>query len=314
MARQRHPAHFEQLIGPDAYDRLRFYARQWAKGAYNCIVVVGPPGRLKSSIVKRESPDAHLIECNASPFHVYGQLQAHANESIILDDANGLYADANGQRLLKALTNPRKPTTVAWNTTAAKQAGLAESFQTSSRVCIIDNAWNFQNEHIEAMEDRARLFLFAPPPLAVHQQMAEEDWFDDPEIYSFIGEHLYWIRHEFDPKTLQRQGKGLSVRLYVKAQEAKRAGEDWREFILGQLLDDPADVAFLAIEADPNFQGASREEKCLEWRRRTGKARSTYYDHKRQLMSRLLVLKSGTHSDLVGRLSLEADPPLVAED
>jgi hypothetical protein len=144
--------------------------------------------------------------------------------------------------------------------------------------------------------------------------MAGMDWFDDSEIYSFIGEHLYWIKHEFEPRTLERQGKGLSVPLYVKAQEAKRAGEDWRQFILGQYLDDPADVAFLTIEADPNFQGKSREEKCVEWRRRTGKARSTYYDHKRQLLSRLLLLKFDTHSNLLGRLSLEADPPLVPED
>jgi hypothetical protein len=148
---------------------------------------------------------------------------------------------------------------VAWNSSAPEQVGLLKSFPTCSKVCIIDNAWNVQNEHIEALEDRSRLFLFAPPPVAVHEQMAQEEWFYDDEIYDFIGQHLYWIKHEFDPKKpgVKAKGKGLSVRLYVKAQEAKEAGEDWRQFVLSQHIDNPADEAFLVDEADP-CQRASR--------------------------------------------------------
>ena len=77
--------------------------------------------------------------------------------------------------------------------------------------------------------------------------MASEDWFHDTEIYDFIGEHLFWIKHEDG-----RAGKGLSVRLYAKALEAKEAGEDWREYILTQYVSGP-DLDLLVIEADPYF-------------------------------------------------------------
>ena len=57
MPRSRKPIHFEPLTGPDAYERLEFFARRFAQGRYNCLVFVGPPGRLKSSIIERTVKD-----------------------------------------------------------------------------------------------------------------------------------------------------------------------------------------------------------------------------------------------------------------
>jgi hypothetical protein len=304
MPRTRRPIHFEPLTGPDAYERLEFFARRFAQGRYNCLVFVGPPGRLKSSIIERiVKGQAHVVSGHATPFEVFCELQQHANELIVIDDADDLYAESTGQRLLKNITNPRKPTSVHWTSDAAVKAGLQKVFTTSSKVCIIDNAWNGQNEHIEALEDRSRLFLFDPPPAAVHRRMADEEWFCDTEIYDFIGDHLFWIKHEEG-----KVGKGLSVRLYVKALEAKEAGEDWREYILKQYVTGP-DLDLLVIEADPYFKGKSVEERCQAWmtRRgnRRGNSRSTYFDHKRQLLDHLA--SSDEPPPLLGRWTLEQD-------
>ena len=297
MPRSKKPIHFEPMTDLDAFERLEFFARQFAQGRYNCLVFVGPPGRLKSSIIERTVKDkAHVVSGHATPFEVFCELQKHANELIVIDDADGLYAEATGQRLLKNITNPKKPTSVHWTSDAPGKAGLQKVFKTSSKVCIIDNAWTAQNAHIEALEDRSRLFLFDPPPAAVHKQMANEDWFHDTEIYDFIGAHLFWIKEEGNA------AKGLSVRVYVKALEAKEAGEDWREYILRQYVKGP-DLDLLVIEADPFFNGKPVEDKCQAWMTRTGKARSTYFDHKRSLLARL----DSSDTPLLGRWTLEKD-------
>jgi hypothetical protein len=274
MPRLQKPSHFEQLTGPDAYEKLRFYASRFAKGDYNCLIVLGPPGRLKSSIFAQEVQGrARIISCHATPFDVFCQAQEHTDRLLILDDADSLYADAQGQRLLKLLTNPRKPVVVEWNSAAPERVGLKKSFTTSSRVCLIDNAWGGGSEHVAALEDRSRLFLFDPPPVAVHQEVKQQGWFRDDEVYAFVGRLLPWVSGD----------KGLSVRVYVKALEAKRAGEDWKRFVLGQFVSNPADVALLAIEEDPTLKDQPVEARCRAWMGRTGLSRSAYFDRKRLL-------------------------------
>lgn len=286
MPHTRKPSNAEQLT---TYEQLRFYARNFALGNYNCLIFVGPPGQLKSSILEEETKGrAHMISGHATPFEVFCECQEHANQMLIIDDADGLYKEAAGQRLLKNLTNPKSPKTVYWTSDAPTHRGLAKTFQTTSRVCIIDNAWNTQNEHIAALEDRSRLFLFDPTPDEVHLEMERQDWFHDDEVYQFIGENLTFI-------------KDLSARLYVKAEEAKRASEDWRRYILKQFVKD-AELAVILIEYDPAFRPASVAEKAAEFMRRTGLGRTSYQNHKRNLM-----LRMAGHT-LVGRWSLTPDP------
>jgi hypothetical protein len=301
MPRTKKPIHFEPLTGEDAYEQLEFYARGFANNKYNCLVVVGPPGRLKSSIIERATQGhARLISGNGTHFEVFCELQRHINENIIIDDADGLYGSDDGRRLLNQVTNPKKPTLVSHHSKSAEALGLQKEFRTSSRVFIVDNAWGSNsNERLEAMEDRSRLFLFDPPPVAIHRRMGLVDWFHDTEIIDFVGEHLYFINYEDAGR-----GKGLSVRLYVKALEAKEAGEDWRDYILKQYVKGP-DKDLLAIYSDPYFQGRSVEERCQAFMTRSGKSRSTFYDHKRQLLARLI--NSGANMSLLGKLTLEKD-------
>ncbi|MCA9019266.1 MAG: hypothetical protein KDA74_03940, partial [Planctomycetaceae bacterium] len=285
------PTHAETIR---SYDQLRFFARKFGQGLYNCLICVGPPGRLKSSIIEAEAgKDAHLISGHSTPFEVFCEAQENKDRLLIIDDADGLYREASGQRLLKNLTNPRMPKSVHWTSDAPTKRGLAKRFETKSNVCIIDNAWNANNEHIAALEDRSRLFLFDPPPVEVHREMDEQDWFYNEEIYSFVGANLCLLPE-------------LSARAYVKAAEAKEAGENWREYLLRSYVN-PADLQMVLIEYEDEWRGLTVEEKCKEWCRRTGRCRATYFNRKRSLLADLQDRAAGAEvpmHPLVGRWSL----------
>jgi len=257
------------------YEDLRWYARKFGQGAYNCLIFVGPPGRLKSSVFEAETKGrAHLVSGHAKPFEVFCESQQHKDELLIIDDADGLYADAQGQRLLKSLTNPKSPKQVSWISNAPEQRGLEKTFETTSRVCIIDNAWNANNEHIAALEDRSRLFLFNPPPIEVHQEMDRQNWFDDDEVYHFIGDNLGFFTE-------------LSIRVYVKAKEAKDAGEDWQAYILKACVNS-VDKELILLEYDPAWKDRSTNEKAEEFLRRTGyTARASYFNRRSKLIERM---------------------------
>ena len=273
MPRLRRPVHAELIT---EYDQLRFYARKLAQGLYNCLIFVGPPGRLKSSIIEAETKgQSYLISGHAMPFEVFCEAQEHKDVPLlIIDDADGLYGKPQGQRLLKALTNPRTPKRVPWISNAPASRGLLKVFETNSKVCIIDNAWNTENEHIAALEDRARLFLFDPPPAEVHKEMGRQDWFGDDDIYQFVGDNLCFFTE-------------LSARSYVKAAEAKAAGEDWRAYLLKACID-KADMTIILLEYEAAWRDRSVEEKAEEFQRRAGMCRATYFNRKRNLMPRMV--------------------------
>lgn len=282
MPRNRRPSHAELITD---FATLRFYARRFGQGLYNCLIFVGPPGRLKSSIIETEAgQNAHLIAGHARAHECFCEAQEQIDQHLILDDADELSAEPSGQRLLKQLTNPRKPKLVSWHSDAPRKRGLAKSFMTNSNVCIIDNAWNSPNEHIEALEDRARLFLFDPSSHEIHREMANQDWFHDDDVYRFVGENLCFL-------------PDLSARSYVKAAEAKEADEDWRAFLLKTHLK-PNDLHLLLIEYDENWMTQPVEDKCLEWCRRTGCCRATYFNRKKALLACM-----ETHP-LIGRWSI----------
>ncbi len=282
MPRTRTPAYAERISD---YDKLRFYATRFGQGLYNCLIFVGPPGRLKSSIIEAATrASAHLISGHATPFEVFCEAQEHKDQLLIIDDADGLYREAVGQRLLTNLTNPKSPKSVYWTSDAPKARGLLKVFQTTSKVCIIDNAWNTQSEHIEALEDRSRLFLFDPPPQEVHKEMESQEWFNDQEIYEFVGQNLCFFTE-------------LSARAYVKAAEAKEAGEDWREYLLKNQIE-ANDLALLLLEYDAVWRDRSVDDKCQEWCQRTGKSRATYFNRKRNLRDRM------TNHPVAGRWNL----------
>lgn len=286
MPRSRRPVHAEQL---KTYDELKTFAKKFGQGAYNCLIFIGPPGRLKSSIITAETKgNAHLISGNATACEVFCEAQVHKDELLIIDDADGLYADLRGQRLLNALTNPVNPKTVPWHSNEPEKRGLEKTFQTTSKVCIIDNAWGgTASEKIEALEDRSRLFVFDPSPDEVHAQMFFQEWFTDDEVFRFIGDFLGFF-------------SDLSVRIYVKAVEAKEAGEDWRAYILNRCVN-ATDLVLLLLEYEPAWKDQPIEDKATEFARRTKRCRATYFNRKKKMLERLSDMGKLTNDNVLGK-------------
>lgn len=92
-------------------------------------------------------------------------------------------------------------------------------------------------------------------------------------MYQFVGENLRFM-------------KDLSARLYVKAEEAKKAGEDWKGYVLKQFVS-PDEMQVLLLEYDPAWRDKTPGEKQQEFSRRTRLGRGTYFNRKRDLQLRM---------------------------
>ncbi len=180
-----------------------------------------------------------------------------------------------GISLLKQLCETQREKTLSWHSKAAERAGVEPSFRLRCNVGIIANAWMPPGAHAEALEDRAHKVYFDPPAEEVHRYV--EDWFEDREVYDFVGEHLHLVTRP-------------SIReLYVLAGERKNAGprpdgEDWKAYLLRRMeLDGPA-LLVGRILADPRYR--TMEERAHAFVEQGGGCRSTFFEHVRRLRSR----------------------------
>ncbi len=146
---------------------------------------------------------------------------------MVIDDVDGLYADRAAVRLLKCLcqTEPRKR--LGWHSAAAAGCGpgIPTSFETTSRVALLANELRTLNVNVSAVLDRGHVLVFDPSARELHLRTA--GWFWDQGVcdslknFDFIG----WSLHLADP---------LSMRDYALAWELKRAGMDWRSWLLAR--------------------------------------------------------------------------------
>jgi hypothetical protein len=222
MSQAREPA--VPGIRLTTYFELEKVVEAFARGHLNLLILIGGHGLGKSRLVRQAlAGQAYWLEGNLSVFGLYCQLWEHRNLPFVLDDVDGLYAQRDGVRLLKCLTQSEPIKSVSWHTDAPtlQRQSIPQEFQTSSRVAIIANEWKTLNRNVAALQDRGHLLFFEPSPLEVHRQTAT--WFWDQEIFDFVQARLHWLEE-------------ASMRHYVAAWELKQAGLDWRSRILSRCL------------------------------------------------------------------------------
>ena len=97
--------------------------------------------------------------------------------------------------LLRQLCNNDEVTTLTWDTAAAQlqQENIPNQFETRTKVVLMVNDWGAFKSSLESLEDRGVILSFEPSAQVVHEQVAVERWFDDQEIFQFIGDHLRLI-------------------------------------------------------------------------------------------------------------------------
>lgn len=288
------------------YDELGGFRDAFFNGEFHFLLLVGRPGLSKSwEFEERSKPYkdrdgneisvAHYIKGNVSPVVAYQRAYMHRNKLLTLDDAERLWADSPGRFLVRDLTECKPRKWVNWLTenNTLKRLGVPQSFETSSRVCLIMNRFAFGDAHeYEAIVDRAQFIYFDPTLLEIHKHTAL--WFWDQEIFDFIGGHL----NIFDPQK-------LSARTYVKASERKSKG-DWQDFLISRYCRQEGKEWVIALENDPKFK--SVDERVAEFVERTGLGRSTYFNFKKEL-------KTGDQLRPVDvpRLTLNARPPEIPD-
>lgn len=276
--RSRSPSVPREVIQLTAYTQLELYLSKFARGELGLVLLLGRHGTGKSESVRRTlgvsngagAPGGRVlyVEGHMQPFGLYRQLWEYRDQSVVLDDLDRLYADPDCVRLLKPLCNTVREKRLHWLTNAIRNdGGPPSSFTTSSGVILIANEWKSVNPNVRALEDRAIILHFCPSNDEVHRQV--RDWFDDAEVYDFLGRLMPLI-------------PALSMRHYSKGSQLRRAGlADWRASLLQMVVPDSQVACLLAVQHDPVLH--SEEDRVAKFTAATGASRATYFRLKSKL-------------------------------
>lgn len=266
MARSKSLPHHALRIA--TYVELEQYADAFAKGHLNLLIIVGPPGVGKSRAVRQAiTGPVGWIGGQASPLGIYMQAYVHRNQPLVLDDVDGLHADRDGVRLLKALAQSEARKTISWHTRTPilDRDDIPRQFTTTSRTALIGNDWHTLNADVAALEDRGHLLVFQPTALEIHRHAA--GWFWDQEVFDLVAQHLHLLERH-------------SLRLYLQAWELKRAGLDWRHAVLSRCLQGVA-LVVARLKTDPTF--GSEAERIRAFVKSGAGCRATYFNHAKRL-------------------------------
>ncbi len=264
----RRSRELENSIELTTYAELEQFAEAFADGHFNLLIIVGERGLQKSTTFRRALPeDVCWIQGSASPFAIYFKLYQYLNRPVVIDDVDRLYRSKDGINLLKCLCQTEPTKAVSWQSAARRldKDEVPREFETSSHVVIISNDWQTLNRNVAAVEDRGHTLRFVPTAHEVHTRTAE--WFDDEEIYSWLGKRLHLIRNP-------------SMRLYYRARELKQAGFDWRR-LTPLAPEDERRKLVAELLGDKAYE--TQEDRVREFLARGAGCRATYFNHVRRL-------------------------------
>ncbi len=250
----------------------------------NLLFAIGNPGTAKSTSFKsRLNLDQHhyINAARLTAFQLYRQLFAVRNKAIVFDDVDDALRHATTARLLMAVCETDEgERSVAWLGTQSllkvnkgkKIVKIPPEFTTTSRICLICNDWGILTRKFGALLDRGTVLFFDPDEKEIHSFVGK--WFQDKEIFEFIGERLDEIPQH-------------SVRYYVLASDHKRLGLDWRAVLreswtTDEVQGDATEKLVQQLLADPNLKTDKERIKAFESHPYGGKRR-TWYNLKKKI-------------------------------
>jgi hypothetical protein len=286
------------------YAEFERYLRGFAKGDYKFLWVVGRPGLSKSRSIRRavEGMEVCYLEAGQlTPIVFFEQCHLHLHKPIILDDAEDLMDHRVGYKLLCALGQTDEVKALSYHTSFAYLANknVPATFRTRSTLCVLANRWT---PH-PALHSRAVLLYFDPTPLEVHKYVGT--WFQDQEIYDWFGNHLHLIAD-------------LDCRLYGKAVQDKRAGNDWRKALLDTHCHERVSRVVQELEVDCECKTVA--DRVKKFKTLTNQSRATYYRLKAALEEKGQLLPLQPYDvpriDLSGNLPFghDSDAPVVESE
>lgn len=248
------------------YAEFQELVRKFVEGAFDLLVIVGPPGLSKSKSLELAigKKPALVIKGRKSALDFYCDLYWSVGRPTILDDADNLLANSLCEEYVKALTESEAWVELQWGTATKllDERDVPKSFHTNSTVCIITNWWDEKDPFFAALASRAEFIYFDPNWTEVYRQAAS--WFWDQEILDYVHERLDVLRQP-------------DCRLLIKAYKRKKAGMirlPWQA-VIDEHVDDEAGLVVRKLLRDSSF--TSNSDRAREFVERTGKDRATFY-------------------------------------
>ncbi len=268
------------------YAEFGSLVQAFVDGHHELMTIIGDAGIGKTEEVRRRmqkkgETEWTLIKEKHSQLYLYRKLYESRLFPVVLDDLDGMFRSPDNTSILKCVCDSVLVKRVEWGSTHAAfervDNPLPKAFESISRVCVIANEWQTINRNLAAVQDRGVLVFFRPSALEVHRQIARQAWFDDSEVFEFLGRNLFLITKP-------------SFRLYLTAKHHKRSGLDWRNLILRTIESDadPKMILIARLLADSSYDQLPAPERARElaFQRLGGGSRATYHRVKRELVAK----------------------------
>lgn len=302
------------------YDEFREFIQAWIDGHYQFMVVVGPAGTGKSETIERLMYMAKgkpggkwaYLKGRLTSLRLYHTLYDFRLLPIVSNDVDLLMEDKTNISLMKCVCDTSAIKTVQWSSTHPLFKSLPSSFESISPVLVITNSWDKSSANVTALLNRATVIHFAPTALEVHREVGQDGWFDERDIWEFIGRNLHLMtRPDF--------------RFYVHARNHKRAGRDWKDLTLrmlennvdresGETQEEKEKLIFVArLLADPHYDQhqtpEAEREKVFALAFPKGGSRATYHRFKKKLLDR----RGHIDPQVVQQMTWHAPPLVVSQ-
>ena len=235
----------------------------------------------KSEIVKRTMQEVlgpqgwGLIKGKHTPLDLYERMYRFRRVLSVLDDLDDLLQRKENVMLLKCVCETAPVKRVEWGSwySAFASGELPKSFRSISRICLIANDWSSVDRNIAAVFDRGLVVPFQPSALEVHREIARAGWFDDEEVFRFVGQNLFLLTEP-------------SFRFYNLARDHKRAGLDWQALTLRTMETeaDPKQILIARLLTDPQYEGEAARIEAFR-KHGDGGSKATYHRHKADLLA-----------------------------
>ncbi len=267
------------------YEELEQRVKAFSQMTLPLLVLHGPPGTSKSTAVREMFPpgtSARWVNGTASAFGLFGELRRYRDMPFVLDDLDDAFRDKALIRLMKQVCQTDPVRRISWVTNAVKgtsgeDGDEGRSFETSSKIVLIVNDWQKANRHVGAVGDRGWEIEFLPTPQEIHRfvgswrhEALNEDGMPtvaDP-VYDYIGDRLDAV-------------SDISIRQYIVATDALRAGVDWRKDLESEWGNTDPKMLVRRLADDDGYE--KEEHRIDRFRDLTGLSRSRYFEIKDSL-------------------------------
>lgn len=283
--------HVEQLVS-NVYLEMDAYTEMVAKGISFGAIIEGPGGTGKTWRILENLKDIDYAYTDSfttpAAFYVW-MYKMRNKEVLIVDDIAGFMTNEKVLAFLKGgLWEVNGRRIIHYMTTKPLQDENGEfvpnTFILSARMIIITNKLNRKNPHLQAVVTRVnycKVEIDFDELMNIFEQIVKKD-------YPGLSEAERWEVYEYIKTNTSETNIQLNIRSLIKCFQQRvyskniKNPELWKRLAMISILQkNPNLVIVEEIEKNPDFKTV--EEKVGEFKRRTGKARATYFRLKEQL-------------------------------